>query len=128
MHHGSHVYILGALCLACGWQANQPHVSVLAQKGESSPQIKSQTQYELRVIRAGDTVQGIRFKPTTGKASYVAGDRWVPIPETGDVPAGDFDVILAPLERNFRAFRFDRLTGVTWQLTDRKWVKVREPE
>ena len=128
MHHAARVSLLGAVCLACGWIAIQPQVSALAQKGESSPQNKSQKQYELRVIQVVDTVQGIRFKPTTGKAWYIAVDKWVLIPETGEVPAGDFDVIMAPLERDFTAFRFDRLTGVTWQLKDRKWVKVKEPE
>jgi hypothetical protein len=108
--------------------AIQPQASALAQKGELSPQDKSLKQYELRLIRVGDTVQGIRFKPTTGKAWYIAVDKWVLIPETGEVPAGDFDVLMAPLERDFTAFRFDRLTGLTWQLKDRKWVKVKEPE
>ena len=128
MHHGSHVYVLGALCLVFGWMVFHPRASGVDQKGEWSPQNKNQTQFELRVIRTGDTAQGIRFKPTTGKAWYIAGDRWVLISETGEVPAGDFDVVIAPLERNFRAFRFDRLTGATWQVTDRKWVKLREPE
>src|SRR5262245_9884239 len=128
MHRGSRGYLLGAILMACGWMAIQPRVSALTQKAESSPKDKSPTQFELRVVRAGETVQAIRFKPTTGNAWYLAGDRWVSIPETGDVPAGDFDVLMAPLERNLRAFRFDRLTGVAWQLTDRKWVKVREPD
>jgi hypothetical protein len=128
MHRRSHLCVLGVFCLACVWMATQPLVSALAQKDESSPQNKSQPPFELRVIHAGNTIQGIRFKPTTGQAWYVSGDRWVPIPETGDVPAGDFEVVLAPVERKFRAFRFDRLTGVAWQLTDQKWAKLKEPE
>jgi hypothetical protein len=86
--------------------------------------------FDLRLVRVGDTFQGIRFKPATGESWLIAGTKWVAIDETDKdkVPAGDYDIKMVSTDQDFTAFRFDRGTGATWQLKARKWVKIEEPQ
>jgi hypothetical protein len=83
--------------------------------------------YEMRMLQMGDTYQGIRFKPATGEAWQIVRDRWEKLPETGPVPAGDYDLMLIPAKDTLVAIRFDRATGATWMLQSRKWSAFQEP-
>jgi hypothetical protein len=98
---------------------------VLGQKAE--PKAERPT-YELRMVRVGNTFQGIRFKPATGETWLIVGPKWEPLEESGPVPAGDYDITLVATEEAFSAFRFDRKAGTTWILKERKWVKLQEPK
>ena len=84
-------------------------------------------EYELRLIRVGNTFQAVRFKVRTGEAWTMSGDRYKPIPETGPVPAGDYDITLVTDDVNWMAFRIDRVSGATGQMRGNKWVPVKEP-
>jgi hypothetical protein len=83
--------------------------------------------YELRVIRVGNTFQGLRFKTQSGESWQLVVDKYEKIPETGPVAAGDFEITLVTDDNDWTAFRIDRKSGVTWQLKNRKWVKFKEP-
>src|SRR5260370_19397942 len=96
-----------------------------AQKAE--PKAERPT-YDLRMVRVGNTFQGIRFKPASGETWIIVGAKWEPLEESGPVPAGDYDITLVATEEAFSAFRFDRKTGSTWILKERKWVKLQEPK
>jgi hypothetical protein len=98
-----------------------------ADKADAPPATKTRD-YELRIIRVGNTFQGVRFKVSTGESWSMEGDKWTAIPETGQVAAGDFDVTLVTDDTNWMAFRIDRLSGAAWQLRGNKWRKVKEPD
>ncbi|GIW79552.1 MAG: hypothetical protein KatS3mg105_1359 [Gemmatales bacterium] len=84
--------------------------------------------YEIRLVRVGNTFQGIRFRPATGEAWQIVVDKWESIRESdaAPLPSGDYDVVLVAGENDLTAFRFDHVTGATWILQGRKWVRVRE--
>src|SRR5262245_22075439 len=84
-----------------------------AQKPEPPPAHKGKG-FELRVIRLGNTFQALRLNVRTGESWTIAGDQYEKVPETGPVPAGDYDVTLVTDDTNWMAFRIDRLTGATW--------------
>ena len=98
-----------------------------AQKPAGAPAAKGK-EYELRLVRVGNTFQSVRFKVRSGEAWTMNGDRYTKIPETGPVPAGDYDVTLVTDDTNWMAFRIDRVSGTTWQLRNNKWVPVKEPD
>jgi hypothetical protein len=85
-------------------------------------------EYELRIIRVGNTFQGVRFKVGTGESWYIDREKYVAIAETGPVAAGDFDVTLVTDDTNWMAFRIDRVSGATWQMRNNKWNKVKEAD
>jgi hypothetical protein len=84
--------------------------------------------YEFRLIRVGNTFQGVRFKVATGESWYIDRDKYVAIAEAGPVATGDFDITLVTDDTNWMAFRIDRLSGATWQMRGNKWIKVKEPD
>lgn len=98
-----------------------------APKAERPPD-QPRKDYELRLIRVGNTFQGLRFKVSTGEAWILAVDKYEKLPETGPVPVGDYEITLVTDDNNWMAFRIDRLTGATWQLRNRQWIKMKEPE
>jgi hypothetical protein len=102
--------------------------SAVAQKADPPAAKAKEKEYELRIIRVGNTFQGIRFKVGTGETWLMNGDKYDKLPESGALPAGDYDVMLVTDDTNFIAFRIDRQSGATWQLRERKWVKMKEPE
>lgn len=103
-----------------------------AQPVEPKPGLKIEPKmrrdYELRIIRVGNTFQGLRFRNSTGESWMLVTDKFEKIPETGFVPAGDYEITLITDDNNWMAFRIDRLTGATWQLKNRQWNKMKEPE
>jgi hypothetical protein len=96
-------------------------------KTEPMPAAKGK-QFELRLIRVGKTFQSIRFNVSTGETWTIVEDKYEKVPETGPLPAGDYDVTLVTDDSDWMAFRIDRVSGTTWQLRGNKWVKVKEPE
>jgi hypothetical protein len=96
--------------------------------GQKEEPVRKRSEYELRLIRVGNTFQGIRFKSTTGETWRMDGDRFEKIPESGPIPAGDYEVTLVTDDTNWMAFRIDRVSGATWQMRGNKWHKVKEPE
>jgi hypothetical protein len=91
------------------------------------PKPDDKDRYELRVIRVGNTFQGLRFKVTTGESWQLVVDKYEKNTETGPVAPGDFDIKLVTDDNDWTAFRIDRKTGLTWQLKNRKWVRFKEP-
>src|SRR5438105_4232624 len=79
--------------------------NLLAQKKDDPP---AKDRYEFRQIRVGKQFEAIRFKVKTGEAWRIAGDKFEKLPETGPVPAGDYDVFLVAVEDDWMAFRIDR--------------------
>jgi hypothetical protein len=100
--------------------------AALAQKAEPMPPAKGK-QFELRLIRVGNTFQSIRFNVITGESWRMAGDKYEKVPESGEVPAGDYDIQLVTDDTDWMAFRIDRVSGTTWQMRGNKWIKVKEP-
>jgi hypothetical protein len=98
-----------------------------AQKPEV-PAGPKRADHELRIIRVGNTFQGVRFQVRTGEAWAMEGQKYKKLDETGPVPDGNYDVTLIADDKNWMAFRIDRLTGATWQLRNNKWAKLKEPE
>src|SRR5262245_47961221 len=90
------------------------------------PAVQKSTDYELRLIRVGNTFQSVRCKVSTGESWVMAGNQYEKVPETGPVPLGDYDITLIADDNNWMAFRIDRLTGATWQLRNNQWNKVKE--
>ena len=116
--------LVGVAWFGGGAPLQQP---AFARKAEPAPTPK-RGDYELRIIRVGNTFQAVRFKVATGESWLIDRDKFDPIPETGPVAAGDYDVTLVTDDTNWMAFRIDRLTGATWQLRGNKWNKVKEPD
>jgi hypothetical protein len=121
--------ILTWLFIALAWagQGPLPQAARADNKADPAPPAKK-GDYELRIIRVGNTSQGLRFNVSTGESCFLDRDKFVAIPETGPVAAGDFDVTLVTDDNNWMAFRIDRVSGATWELKNNKWVKVKEPE
>jgi hypothetical protein len=115
--------LFGAACL--GGASLLPLAA--AQKPDPPPALKGKA-YELRLIRLGNTFQALRFHARTGESWSMVGERYEKIPETGPVPAGDYDVTLVSDDMNWMAFRIDRVSGATWQLRGNRWNRVNEPE
>jgi hypothetical protein len=82
--------------------------------------------YAMRLVRVGDSYQGVRFKPATGQTWQIVAGRWDPIAEDEVAPAGDYDVTLIATDKDFTAVRLERVTGATWLLQARKWNRVKE--
>ena len=120
--------LLWLVCLACAWMALVAPGPARAEKVDSPPRDKGRSEYELRAASGGKSAYAIRFRPATGKSWGGGSDAWFAIEETGDVPAGDYDVIMVGLESGVAAYRIDRLTGAGWYLKNSKWVKFKEPE
>ncbi len=122
MHQVSQLILLAGFATSC----------VLAGQGElavaADPPAQKSKDYELRVIRVGDSYQAIRFKANTGESWFIDDEKFVKIPETGDVPAGDFDIKLITDDKDYIALRIDRTSGATWLLRNRKWSKIAEPK
>jgi hypothetical protein len=121
------VLLLGGACLLCGGVLIQTPQRAAAQKKEDQPR-QAGKNFEIRIIRMGESYQAIRFKPATGESWLANGDKWEKIPEAAAVPAGDYEVLLVATDQDFAALRYDRNTGTTWRLKGRKWVKMEEPE
>jgi hypothetical protein len=111
------------LAAVCAWGAWPLRPTAAADK----PDPPKRGEYELRIIRVGNTFQGVRFKSTTGESWVMIADKYEKVPDD-DLPAGDYDVTLVTDDTNWMAFRIDRRTGATWQLRDGKWMKVKEPD
>lgn len=112
--------------VVCAWGL-APTPLAVAQKADPMPAQKRK-EHELRIIRVGNTFQGVRFKTATGEAWMMVGDKFEKLAESGPVPAGDYDITLVTDDTNWMAFRIDHATGATWQLRNNKWVKVKEPD
>ena len=95
-----------------------------------NPVAEPKKQYELRIIRVGDTFRGIRFMPGSGETWKMAGDKWEALPESEKLPAGNYDVTLIATGDKFIALRLNRNTGATWLLKDGAgaWSKIKEPQ
>jgi hypothetical protein len=117
--------LLVLLTAACAWGILPLQPLAIAQDPKPAPTQKKD--YELRIIRMGNTFQAVRFKPATGESWTMKGDSYEKIPETGPVPAGDYDIILVTDDTNWMAFRIDGRTGATWQLRGNRWNRVTEP-
>ncbi|MCI0461030.1 MAG: hypothetical protein L0Z62_29125 [Gemmataceae bacterium] len=100
---------------------------ILAQKQEG-PAAAKPREYELKIVRVGNTFQGLRYKVRTGESWMLSGDRYEKVPETTPVPAGDYEVTLITDDTNWMAFRIDRVSGATWQLRGNRWVRFKEPD
>jgi hypothetical protein len=83
--------------------------------------------FEVRMLKLGDTYQGVRFKPATGETWQIRGDKWEKLAEGEAPPAGEYDVILIPAGEIFVALRLERATGATWLMAARKWNRIKEP-
>lgn len=98
--------------------------AVLAAQEDKAPVRKP---FEVRLVRIGETYQGIRFKPATGEAWQIRGDKWDKLAE-GEAPlAGDYDVILILADEKLLSLRVERATGATWLLGAGKWNRIKEP-
>jgi hypothetical protein len=113
-----------AVCVLLAVVCSLPQTAP-AQRVELLPPPKGK-QYELRLLRVGKAIQGIRFHIVTGETWTVEDDKYTKLAETDPIPAGDYDVTLVTDDNNWMAFRIDRLTGATWQLRGNKWVRVKE--
>ncbi len=112
---------ISLLALLCLLDAAAPTASAQPEK----PADKER--FELRIIRVGNTFQGLRFKTTTGESWQLVVDKFEKVPETGPVPPGEYEIKLVTDDNDWTAFRIERKTGLTWQLKNRKWVKFKEP-
>ncbi len=83
--------------------------------------------YELRLIEHGDTSYGVRWKPDTGEAWVMEGGTWTKVEEKAPLPPGDYEVFLTKVKEHPIAIRFDHKTGTGWQMDDRKWLMMVEP-
>jgi hypothetical protein len=119
--------MIGLLALLCLTSLPQFQTWALAKKADPPPAEKKK-EYEFRLIRVTDRFEAVRFKVATGESWYIDGDKFVKIPETGEVPAGDYDIQLVTDDKDWMGFRIDRISGTTWKLTGNKWVKLKEPE
>jgi hypothetical protein len=117
--------LLAAVCL--WWTGPLPQPAAAADKKPDPAPAPKRGEYELRLIRVGNTFQGMRFKVGTGESWILAGEKYEKVPDAAALPAGEYDITLITDDTNWMAFRIDRLTGTTWQLKDRKWVKMTEP-
>ncbi len=113
--------LLAAGFLGCGLMAQELRQTTEKQSHPARPT------YEMKILQIGDTYQGVRFKPATGEAWQLARDRWEALPESGPVPAGDYDVLMITAGDRLVVVRFDRATGGTWMLRSRKWSPFQEP-
>src|SRR5262249_8873879 len=78
--------------------------------------------FQLRIVRVGDTYQGLRFHSTTGEAWQIGGEQWRKVPEMDAPPAGEYDITVIPTDSGFIAVRFERVAGATWLLRNKQWV------
>ena len=111
-----------ALLIAFGLSSAVPPAP--AQKAQQPP---ANDRYEFRQIRVGKQFEVIRFKVKTGESWRIAGDKFEKLAETGPVPAGDYEVSLIAVEDDWMAFRIDRVSGTTWMLRQRQWIRLKEP-
>jgi hypothetical protein len=121
----SRSFLVGLVGLLAAWAWASIPEAVAAQKQEMPAAQKKG--YELRIIRVGNTFQGIRFNVRTGESWTLSGDRFEKLPETTPVPAGEYEVTLITDDTNWMAFRIDRRTGATWQMRGNRWVQFKEP-
>lgn len=119
--------VLACLLVAFAFALASVPQAAVAQKPEVAPAPKRKD-YELRIIRVGNTFQSIRFKVSTGESWTMEGDKYTKIPETAPIPAGEYEITLITDDTNWMAFRIDRVTGATWQMRGNKWNKVKEPD
>jgi len=128
MHHTFLIGLLVLLGIACACAIGPVQQPAFAQKKTDPQPDGKRKDYELRIIRVGNTFQGVRFKVSSGESWVMEGDKYEKIPEAAPVPAGEYDITLVTDDTNWMAFRIDRLSGATWQLRNNKWMKVKEPE
>jgi hypothetical protein len=100
-----------------------------AQKAEPTPPAKGK-QFDLRLKGGGGALWGIRFNVTTGESWMIANGEAAKVTESGQVPAGDYDVLID--KDSSLILRMDRGTGTTWYLKSdpegrTQWIKVKEP-
>jgi len=102
-------------------------VYVVSETG-SVAAVPAHPNYELRVMRRGKVFECFRFSPEKGEAWRELNDKWEKIPESGAVPAGDYDIVLTPMaDETFAAHRIDRRSGKSWYYTH-KWNEIVEPK
>jgi hypothetical protein len=121
------IRLLVIVAVLCMWGTTPLSRPAAAQKPETPPAQKKGNDYELRIVRVGNTFQGIRFMVSTGESWTMVLDRFEKVPETGPVPAGSYDITLVTDDKEWMAFRIDRNSGATWHMRGNKWHKVKEP-
>lgn len=88
--------------------------------------------YELRYLPYGDNYVLMRFERFTGRTWVFTALRWQEIEEGASaVPPGHYEIHLIPVARSdspreYRAFRIEQETGLTWLLTAQKWEEVKD--
>src|ERR1043166_4228435 len=96
---------------------------------EPKAQLDKAKNFEVRIVKVGDSYQAIRIRIRTGETWTAEGTKWLKIADAGPIPAGDYDVLLVATEKDYSAIRYDRVSGSSWLLRGGdKWVKMTEPE
>ena len=95
------------------------------------PPTQSPSQYEMRTCSSGNHKSTfLRLKPATGECWASDAGEWTKLAEGGSIPAGDYDVALAPVwgGKKVIAVRIERRTGMTWLFDNDKWLPMDDPE
>jgi hypothetical protein len=66
----------------------------------------------------------IRYEPKSGNCWVLDKGAWAPMPETGPVEPGNFEVVMIGLDGDWGAIRLDRDSGRSWMAQDGGWVAV----
>lgn len=109
-----------------------------ASQGGKAPTPIVRNQYELRTLSYADTFVLLRFERFSGRTWIYSMLRWQEIEEPGRTSVGNFDILLVPVgnvvsplgvtvsSKDYRVFRIDRDTGITWTLIATRWEEVKE--
>jgi hypothetical protein len=112
--------VLGVGLVCC----SAAHLAQGAEKDKPAPGAKA---FEMRLLRIGDTYQGLRFNTATGESWQINLEKWEKVPETEAPAVGEYQITLIAGENGFLALRLERTTGATWLLKERKWNRIKEP-
>ncbi len=117
---------LAGCFLVCGLALNWSAPRAAAQKED--PKAEKVPPYTFTFTVMGEAIHTLRLKISTGESWLTSGSKWMKIAEAAAIPAGDYEVAMITTDKDFTAIRFDRKSGTMWQLKDRKWTKIEEPD
>lgn len=109
-------------------------VAALARGDDGSNTASSSSPYRLvcAVSATGDNWYTHRINKITGATFYINGTAWTKIVESGQPPAGDYDLAVMAVGSGNNAadevVRIDRKTGTTWTEVNGNWTLITEPQ
>lgn len=112
-------------CLLAGCLLVAPSLALSAHaEGDAA---KTDRKFAVAIAATSDTGwDAIRYDVHAGKAWKLKDGSWLPLVDSGELPASDYEVQLVALKGDWGAIRVDVRSGRSWRATPDGWMEIGE--